>query len=137
MSMLGSSTRGVNLITNEEDLEKLKVLPGLKNMGNTCFANSVIQCLVHTPVLRQYCKLGRHSKNCFSDISRLKFVEPFYDDPWTTEQPVEETDAVEKVMQKPDSFCSFCIIESHIQGIIAERKKGNRRVRPIGIYLLF
>ena len=41
------------------------------------------------------------------------------------------------MLKKPESFCSFCIIESHIQGIIQARKKGNRRVRPIGIYLLF
>lgn len=103
-------------------------------MGNTCFANSVLQCLVHTRVFREYCRLSKHSKNCFSDISKEKFVET------VDEFPVEKLEripVIQNVMSKRSTFCSFCIMESHIKSILEAKKNGNMQVRPIGIYLLF
>ena len=112
----------------------MNVLPGLYNMGNTCFANSVLQCLVHTRVFREYCRLGKHSKNCFSDIARYRYVESAEKVPF---EKLDKIPAISTVMNKQSQFCSFCILESHIKGIIEEKKKGNMKVRPIGIYLLF
>lgn len=37
---------------------------GLNNHGNTCFLNSVIQCLVYTPPLANYLLSKEHSKTC-------------------------------------------------------------------------
>ena len=37
---------------------------GLTNMGNTCFLNSVLQCLCYTAPLHQYLKSGDHKSSC-------------------------------------------------------------------------
>lgn len=40
-------------------------LCGLNNMGNTCFMNAAIQCLVHTPLLAAYMISGRYRSVSF------------------------------------------------------------------------
>uniref|UniRef100_A0A3Q3ESL4 ubiquitinyl hydrolase 1 n=1 Tax=Labrus bergylta TaxID=56723 RepID=A0A3Q3ESL4_9LABR len=77
-SVLYTSLMGLLLVAdNEKDQLTLGVgRVGLRNIGNTCFLNAVVQCLSHTRGLRDYCLLKSYKQEKFSKED-AKLMEAF------------------------------------------------------------
>ncbi|OQV13366.1 Ubiquitin carboxyl-terminal hydrolase 2 [Hypsibius exemplaris] len=65
----GLMARKANVSVDESDKAGLI---GLKNLGNTCFMNSILQCLSNTRPLRDYCLLGEYESEVNTTTSQMK-----------------------------------------------------------------
>nr|XP_020453979.1 ubiquitin carboxyl-terminal hydrolase 2-like [Monopterus albus] len=73
-SVLVSTFMG--LIINQAKNKSPQGLVGLRNLGNTCFMNSIVQCLSNTPELRDYCLRNIHrtdlNNNCRDNAALME-----------------------------------------------------------------
>lgn len=78
---------------------------GLKNQGNTCFINAVVQCISHTDVLAEYFVLDRYKV----DLSRRNKLnsKKFGTKGEVTEQLAQLLKALWSCQYTPELSCSF------------------------------
>eukprot|EP00250_Pteridium_aquilinum_P022204 c25323_g1_i6 orf=919-2988(+) len=70
---------------------------GLKNLGNSCYLNSVLQCLTYTPPLANLCLLNHHSSSCTFMNGSSNSVCPFC----LVEKRIARSLSVDSVSESP------------------------------------
>ncbi|XP_070773169.1 ubiquitin carboxyl-terminal hydrolase 2-like isoform X1 [Enoplosus armatus] len=78
----------MGLIINQAKNKSPQGLVGLRNLGNTCFMNSILQCLSNTPELRDYCLRNVHrtdlNNNCRTNAALMEEFAKLTQSLWTS-----------------------------------------------------
>ncbi|XP_039888369.1 ubiquitin carboxyl-terminal hydrolase 2-like [Simochromis diagramma] len=107
-SVLVSTFMG--LIINQAKNKSLQGLVGLKNLGNTCFMNSILQCLSNTLELRDYCLRNCHitdlNNNCRSNTALIEEFAKLTQSLWTSanNEPISPSEFRNQVQRCAPKF---------------------------------
>ncbi|KAF3840635.1 hypothetical protein F7725_006497 [Dissostichus mawsoni] len=108
----------MGLIINQAKNKSPQGLVGLRNLGNTCFMNSILQCLSNTSELRDYCLRNVHrsdlNNNCTTNAALMEEFAKLTQSLWTSVRRGRQSLG----LQEPDPE-----IRSQICGL--QRKESN------------
>ncbi|KAM7373952.1 hypothetical protein PAMP_006636 [Pampus punctatissimus] len=130
-SMLVSTFMGL-IINQAKQNKSPQGLVGLRNLGNTCFMNSIVQCLSNTVELRDYCLRNIHhtdlNNNCRTNAALMEEFAKLTQNLWTSvnNEAISPSDFRSQIQRYAPKFVGCKYVFPPCQKRIRDDEKSKR-----------